>query len=240
MKILEKIIKKQEKLTDNPTVTIAVFGDSVTQGCFECYLDEKDDIQTVFDAESSYGNRLKEMLNLLYPSVPFQLINAGISGDSAKGGVKRIERDVLSFHPDLVVVGFALNDSTAGLSGLAEYKQNLTEIVQKVKAQGAECIVLTPNAMNTSVSPFLKEKTMIKLADRFAKIQSDGVLDRYAETAREVARENGALLCDVYAKWQAMIQAGVNVTDLLANKLNHPIRKMHYMTAMMLLDLIIR
>lgn len=240
MKILEKIIKKQEKLTDNPTVTIAVFGDSVTQGCFECYLDEKDDIQTVFDAESSYGNRLKEMLNLLYPSVPFQLINAGISGDSAKGGVKRIERDVLSFHPDLVVVGFALNDSGAGVAGLAEYKANLSEIIRKIMAAGAECIVLTPNAMNTTVSPLIKEKTYLKLAERFKKAQIEEVLDRYAETAREVARENGALLCDVYAKWKAMIQAGVNVTDLLANKLNHPIRKMHYMTAMMLLDLIIR
>ena len=239
MKLLEKIVNKQKSLFANPAVTIAVFGDSVTQGCFECYLDEKDDIQTVFDAESCYGNRLKEMLNLLSPSVPIQLINAGISGDSAKGGVKRIERDVLAYHPDLVVVGFALNDSGAGVAGLAEYKANLSEIVRKIVSSGAECIVLTPNAMNTSVSPLIKEKTYLKLAERFMKAQKDGVLDRYVETAREVARESGALLCDVYAKWQAMIEAGVNVTDLLANKLNHPIRKMHYMTAMMLLDLII-
>jgi len=239
MKMLEKIINKQKALSANPTVTIAVFGDSVTQGCFECYLDEKDDIQTIFDAESCYGNRLKEMLNLLYPSVPFQLINAGISGDSAKGGVKRIDRDVLAYHPDLVIVGFALNDSTAGIAGLKEYRENLGEIIRRVKAQGAECIVLTPNAMNTGVSPFLKEKTLRKFAERFAAIQNDGVLDRYAETAREVARENGALLCDVHSKWKAMLAAGVNVTELMANKLNHPIRKMHYMTAMMLVDLIL-
>ena len=240
MKILEKIIKKQSALSANPAITIAVFGDSVTQGCFECYVDEKGDVQTVFDAASSYGSRLIEMLRLLYPSVPFHLINAGISGDSTKGGVKRIDRDVLAYHPDLVIVGFALNDSGAGKSGIAEYKSNLTEIVRKIKDSGAECIVLTPNAMNTAVSPFLTEKPLVKFAERFAKAQNEGILDLYAETAREVAKENDLPIADVYAKWQAMIAAGVNVTELLANKLNHPIRKMHYMTAMILLDLILK
>ena len=219
--------------------TVAFLGDSVTQGCFECYLDEKEDLQTLFDAQSCYGARLKEMLNLLYPSVPVQLINAGISGDSAKGGLARLERDVLSHHPDLVVVGFALNDSTKGDAGLAEYRENLTAILTAVKAQGAECIVLTPNAMNTSVSPFVKKKAYRKVAERFAKIQNDGVLDRYVDTERAVAREQGVPVCDVYEKWQAMLKAGVDVNELLANKLNHPIRALHYVTAMMLVDLIL-
>ena len=62
MKIIEKIIKKQTSLRENPAVTIALIGDSVTQGCFECYTDGKGDLQTVFDYASAYGTRLKEML----------------------------------------------------------------------------------------------------------------------------------------------------------------------------------
>ncbi|MBO4479378.1 MAG: GDSL family lipase [Clostridia bacterium] len=241
MKIVEKIIKKQQNLSLNPAVTIALLGDSVTQGCFECYTKEDENIDTVFDADSSYGSRLKSMLNLLYPTVQFNFINAGISGDSAKGGLKRLERDVLSFHPDLVIVGFALNDAFCiGASGINEYKKTMAEILTKIAASGAESIVLTPNAMNTNVSCHLKEKPLLKLAKNMEKVQKSGVLESYAEAAKAVAAENGAVVCDVYSVWKSMIQAGVNVTELLANKLNHPVRQMHYLTAMMLCECILR
>jgi len=240
MKIVEKIIRKQSSLSQNPAVTIALIGDSVTQGCFECYTDDKGDLQTVFDYESSYGNRLRGMLNTLYPNVPFHIINAGISGDSAPGGLQRLERDVLSYHPDLVVVGFALNDSTKGVDGLPRYKDAMSEMIRKIIQSGAECIVLTPNAMTTKVSVHLKDKINRKFAELFSGIQNRGILDRYVDTAKEAAAENGAVVCDVYAKWKTMMAAGVDVTELLANKLNHPLRKMHYMTAEMLVETILK
>ena len=239
MKIIDKIIKKQNSLRENPAVTIALIGDSVTQGCFECYTDGKGDLQTVFDYASAYGTRMREMLNTLYPTVPFHVINAGISGDSAPGGLNRLERDVLDYHPDLVVVGFALNDSTTGAEGLPRYKEAMTEMVRKIMASGAECIVLTPNAMTTTVSDRIQDHASEKMAKKLAKIQNDGVLDQYVQAAREIAAENGATICDVYAKWKTMLAAGVDVNELLANKLNHPTRKMHYMTAMMLVDCIL-
>ena len=240
MKIVEKIISKKTSLKAHPAVTIAVIGDSVTQGCFECYVDAKNDLQTVFDYGSSYGTRLKEMLNTLYPNVPFNLINAGISGDSAPGGLKRLERDVLAYRPDLVIVGFALNDSTAGAKGLPLYEEAMTEMVRKIVSSGAECIVLTPNAMNTYVSDSIKEDAYYRFAVKFAELQNNGILDLYADAARAVAEKNDAVLCDVYAKWKMMIEAGVDVTELLANKLNHPTRKMHYLTAEMLVETILK
>ena len=93
--------------------------------------------------------------------------------------------------------------------------------------------------MNTYVSSALKEKPLIKFAENFKRIQLDGILDQYAEAARGVAAAYGAKVCDVYAEWKKMMAAGVDVTELLANKLNHPIRRMHYMTAMMLLECIL-
>ena len=37
MKIIELLKQKQEGLIKNKPVTIAFLGDSVTQGCFECF-----------------------------------------------------------------------------------------------------------------------------------------------------------------------------------------------------------
>lgn len=239
MRIKEKIAYKQNNLNSAEPVTIVCLGDSVTQGCFECYVKEPGVIETVFDYESSYSTRLRQMLNTLYPSVQFNIINSGISGDNACGGVNRLERDVLKYSPDLVVVGFALNDSSGGPDGLKRYKTSLETIISCVKDSGAECILLTPNMMNTEVSYQLKEKELIDAAKFFAIVQNNGGLDSYVETARAVAEVMDIPVCDVYAKWKKMAAAGVNITDMLANKLNHPIRPLHNMIATMLLDMLL-
>lgn len=239
MRIIDKIQKKQSDLLLYPSITIGCLGDSVTQGCFECFTTSETTLETVFDSTSSYCTRLKEILNMLYPNVQFNMINAGISGDSAVSGLKRLDRDILSFNPDLVIVGFALNDACAGLNGLNVYREALTEIIRKIKAIGTECIILTPNAMNLNTSCHLKDELFVSLSKNFAKIQLNGILDKYVETAKAVATENGVAVCDVYSKWKKMIDGGVNTTELLANKLNHPIRPFHYLTAMMLCDIIL-
>ena len=48
MKIIEKINAKNKNIYENNPVTIAFLGDSVTQGCFECYLTSPTTLDTVF------------------------------------------------------------------------------------------------------------------------------------------------------------------------------------------------
>ena len=234
MKILEKLQKKQANMVGEAPVTIAFLGDSVTQGCFECYYKSQKALETVYDYNSAYSTRLVQMLHLLYPNVQINVINSGVSGDRAPVGLERLDRDVLCYHPDLVVVGYALNDATRGEEGLAGYADALRAILRRVRESGAEAVLLTPNMMNTKTSCHLTDPRFIDLAERFAAVQNGGLLDRYVETAKQVAAETGAVVCDVYAKWKAMAAAGVDVTELLANKLNHPIRDMHGMTAFLL------
>ena len=91
MKIIEKIQKKTRDLNGKKAVTIAFLGDSVTQGCFECYKISEDAIETVFDYPSAYSTRLREILNILYPNTQINIINSGISGGNAVGGALRLE-----------------------------------------------------------------------------------------------------------------------------------------------------
>ena len=48
MKILEKIKKKQNDIQNNPNVTIAFLGDSITQGCFELYKTGKEIVNSFY------------------------------------------------------------------------------------------------------------------------------------------------------------------------------------------------
>jgi len=231
MRIVEKIKEKQADLYSRKPITFAFLGDSVTQGCFDCYEIQPGKIETDFVAEWAYSEVFKRMLHKLYPSVPFAMINAGISGGSTRGGIYRLDRDVLSYSPDLVVVCFGLNDSGNGMDGIQDYKENLSAIFKKVKESGAECVFMTPNTMNCNVSPKITCECVKKLAEEFIERMESGVMDAYIDAAKETASAFEVPVCDCYALWKKMIADGVNVTELLANKLNHPDKDMHFLFA---------
>ena len=68
MKIIEKLTAKSRDNFGNRSPVIAFLGDSVTQGCFEIYRDGEW-IRTVFDTESGYTEKTKEILRMLYQSL---------------------------------------------------------------------------------------------------------------------------------------------------------------------------
>lgn len=232
MKIMQKIAAKASNLREVPIPTIAFLGDSVTQGCFEIYQKNDGSIETVFDPSCAYHAYLAQKLHTLCPSAPVNIINAGISGDSAPGGAQRLERDVLCHHPDLTVVSYGLNDSSLGLSGVDRYTEALGDIFCRLKEAGSEVIFMTQNMMNTTISPFLpKEPVFRECAEGAAKTQNEGILKAYYEAAKETALRCGARVCDVYALWEQMASYGIDTTALLSNHINHPTREMNHLFA---------
>ena len=55
-------------------------------------------------------------MDVLYPAAAVTVLNAGVSGDTAPNGAKRLERDVLARRPDLVVIAFELSQPLSGWS----------------------------------------------------------------------------------------------------------------------------
>lgn len=236
MKIIDKIIRKQTARQFADPITIVCLGDSVTEGCFECYINEEGCIATVFERNNSYSVRLQEMLSHLYPKVQFNVINSGFSGGCSDNGLNNLDRDVLRYSPDLVVVSYGLNDSGRTLD---EYNNTLSTIFKRITDSGAEIIFLTQNYMCTKVSPHLKEESLKKLAEELCKRQNYGILEQYFNKAKEICKDYDVEVCDLYPVWKAMAQSGINTTELLSNKLNHPIREYHYYIAIKLIEKII-
>ncbi len=235
MKIIEKIARKAENLYEAEPVTIAFLGDSITQGCFEVIQTPDGKFQNVCDQESGYQNKLKKMLLELFPSVPVTTVNAGILGCGASNGFRRLERDVLSHDPDLVVVCFGLNDASAGMQYLEEYADALRGIFETLQARGIECIFMTPNKMATRDSGCFAVEELKQASLQTVHAQTQGVLDCFLDRARSVCKELGVPVCDCYKIWQKMGQCGVDTDRLLCNRMNHPNRQMHWLFAAELL-----
>ena len=58
-------------------------------------------------------------------------------------------------------------------------------------------------------------------------MQNGGVLTRYVEAARGVARKLGVPVADAYRRWERLQAAGVDTTALLSNGINHPTVELH-------------
>jgi acyl-CoA thioesterase I len=81
---------------------------------------------------------------------PIDVVNAGVSGDTTAGGLRRI-RWVLGQEPDVVVVALGANDMLRGLPP-EEARQNLVQIVRAAQESGARVLLVGMKA-NPTLGP---------------------------------------------------------------------------------------
>ena len=214
-------------LAEYGSVNIVFLGDSVTHGCFGGTGDPRVD----HNRFASYTMKFHKMIGMLFPRTVFNIINSGIGGDNASMGLARFDRDVLSYHPDLVVISFGLNDH----NDHEGYVRSLGIMFDKLNELGIPCVFLTENMMNT----FSHEKTEERWKEYShvtAEKQTNGEMDKVFDAGIAVAKKKNIAVCDVYHKWKNLEKAGADITTLLANYINHPIAEMHDIIAYSLIS----
>lgn len=224
MKITEKINMDYDALVEHGPITIVAFGDSVTHGALS---------SGEFNYETVYWNLLKRKILNVRNYVPVNVINAGIGGITAKRSLGRLDSQVITYHPDLVIVCFGLNDVNGSLE---DYLSSLETIFKKCMDSGAEVVFMTPNMLNTYVADDTDE-ALKHYAKVTAEMQNGGKMDKYMSGAVDIAFKCGVKVCDCYSAWKKMSQK-TDTTMLLINRINHPNAKMHELFADMLFDTI--
>ncbi|MBW4039456.1 MAG: arylesterase [Acidobacteria bacterium] len=103
---------------------IDCFGDSLTAGFGT-------------DPGQSYPDDLQKLLQA--SGYHYHVINSGISGNTTKDGLDRIQR-VIARHPQIVVVEFGGNDGLRGLP-IPQTQANLASIIRQLQASGARVVL---------------------------------------------------------------------------------------------------
>lgn len=67
--------------------------------------------------------------------------NAGVSGDTTEAALARLDRDVLTQNPRIVIVGLGGNDFLRGVP-IASTEANLRQIVRRIQEAGAMVVLL--------------------------------------------------------------------------------------------------
>ncbi|QDU50632.1 SGNH/GDSL hydrolase family protein [Gimesia panareensis] len=75
-----------------------------------------------------------------------EVINAGVGGHRSSQLLKRVDRDVLSKQPTVVVLMVGTNDrlNSGGFIDIKTYRRNVETLVDKIQAGGAKVVLMTP------------------------------------------------------------------------------------------------
>lgn len=73
--------------------------------------------------------------------LPWQVVNASVTGETTTGGVRRIAEDLRRHKPAIVVIELGGNDALRGLP-IAGMRNNLEQIVRLVKQARAEPVLV--------------------------------------------------------------------------------------------------
>lgn len=79
-------------------ITIGVIGGSITQGAMAT------------KPRYNYPSLVAQWFAKTFPKEKVSLVNAGVGATGTHYGCLRVQRDLLSHHPNLVIVEFAVND----------------------------------------------------------------------------------------------------------------------------------
>ncbi|HEU4637156.1 MAG TPA: arylesterase, partial [Edaphobacter sp.] len=114
----------EPSLQQDPRPRIVCFGDSLTAGYGtdpgQAY---PDDLQALLDQEG----------------YEYRVVNAGISGNTSKDGVARVDQ-IVAMKPEIVVVEFGGNDGLRGLR-IADTRANLDKIISTLKQSGTKVVL---------------------------------------------------------------------------------------------------
>ena len=190
----EFLSKTRRKLEKGKSVKIVAYGDSITAG------------GDATEPSLIFWQRWADALQKKYPRAKVEAINGATGGDATRQGLDRLSQKVLSQHPDVVLIGFGMNDHNIGGFGtpLDVFEKNLATMIDRIRKEtGAEIILYSTFPPNPKWH------------------YGSHNMEAYATATEKVAREKQCAFADVYHNWLA-ISSKKKPEDMLANNINHP------------------
>jgi lysophospholipase L1-like esterase len=174
--------KAGEGFTPQDGDTIVFLGDSITHQCM-------------------YTQYVEDFFLTRYPDRHIHFHNAGVSGDKAADAKRRFEDDVAALHPKFVTVLLGMNDGqykdfTPEI--LATYQQDMTALLESVKAIGAKAIVMTPTPFDHHQLEARMKDPTFRFKDRPFSPQYNAVLGFFSGWLRETAGQRALPCVDLW------------------------------------------
>lgn len=135
-----------------------------------------------------YVRLVESFLSAYYPEILTRVTNAGISGNTSRDLLARFDRDVVSLNPDWVSICIGINDVWRQFDCPAipdghvmpeEYRNNVEEMILKVKDKVKGIFILSPYYIESNHDDFMRKR-----------------MNEYVEISKELAEKHGCRFVD--------------------------------------------
>lgn len=189
-------------LRSGKPLRIVALGDSLTQGWM---------------VRKGYVDFLNEMIREKYPDADYAIVNCGIPGDTAEGGLYRLEHDVFYRKPDCVFIQFGLNDAFSGYSP-QEYESLIEQMIKRIMNSPDTDIVLV-------TSSYIGGNRENRIVEQFyAKLES-------------LAEKYSLPIARVHSYWKKRIGEDTEFRELVQFDCVHPTVKGYLLMAEAIMEL---
>ena len=160
---------------------IVFLGDSITEGGA---------------APGGYVTMVKEHLAAKHGALAIETIGAGISGNRVPDLEARLERDVLSKKPTLVIIYIGINDVWHSQNGRgtskADFEKGLKKIISQIQQAGSRVVLCTPSVIGEKHD---------------GSNSLDTMLEEYSQISRDTAFASKVRLLDLRKQFVAHLKA---------------------------------
>jgi len=182
-------MSSRAKEADLSRTTIVAFGDSITEGTYGGA-----------DIGQTYPALLEKML--LHQGINANVINNGIPGETAPEGLHRLQRDVIDYKPDLVLIMYGANDAyiPPDFNFPAVSNENYSKAIRR----------MVDRLGDLSIKTILMTTTPFAELDFFGDAEHESLemnrqsLESHLIELRKIAVEKNLILIDHYVIWNQL------------------------------------
>lgn len=153
-----------------------------------------DSITAAGDQPGGYIELMRQQMD----TARYELIGAGIGGNKVTDLQARVQADVISQNPDIVVIYIGINDvwhfyEFEGTTGTEKdvYEAGLKDLIQTITEMGSDVILATPTVIGE---------------DPDSEEEVNQQLEAYAQVVRDVAQETNTPLCDLRSEMSTFLR----------------------------------
>lgn len=186
------LINSKEKLETGEPLSIVSYGNSITAG------------GEASSTELRFQYRYVDYLKIIFPNAKVSIADVSIPGHCSNHGIEMWDDYIGKTSPDLVLLGWGMNDHNKGGNTPEQYKAYLIQLVGMIKEKkNAEVIMFSSFPPNDEWT------------------YGSHSMELYAEAAKQAALEASCAYVDVYSVWNKVLQRK-DQSSLLGNNINHP------------------
>lgn len=188
--------KFKEKLEAGLEVTIVLNGDSISTGA------NSSGVLGIKPYMDDFGTMFKTYLENTYHS-KVNFINTSLGGTMSSWGKENVDPNVNQYQPDLVIIGFGMNDGSLGVKANT-YHDNIEFMIKSIKATNSDANIILMHTIYANPLSLQNQNQ-----------------ESYLTELENLKNQYDVALLDMGSITETMYKTKKGV-DILANNINHP------------------